>query len=767
MEKYSKLSSNIEDIQVKNMNNFDFIRQRSTPSYINNSPKPYSFLEKTNSLFGTKYEEGKNFEIKDLGNIMMKDNNLMQKENINLYSNQSGLNNISNNSILNNNITSLKYNTNMTINRIETKINSIENNINQISKGNSRSTFYDYDFKRSSEDKIITKTETENTTQNQNMPKFNSNIDYSISMNKNISTNEKVMDENNKKLNNKGYYFNYKSDESFNRLNEGNLKPLPSNIKMNSLFNDNFKYKTDYEYNNKEMLNMNKIENKEKEINYLNKTEIDFSKTNDIFNKNIELLNMNRINNSNNFKFNEKNNNYYEGYTNEIEKRNELINKNIYNSINKNVENNNINYEQINNSNDSRFNLSSKASQIDNNNITKERKLHIDYNIDNLQRSKSQKYLINNYDIQESNIKQNDINNNNDTKINNINNINNNSLYNTEEKNRIKSYFQLKNNEENIISKNNINLLNNNTPSNKNDQSLSLMADETNKENEILAKANKNIKNLKNYNNINYSASKNFYSSNNFDINNFINSNYRSNTNGNNLTQNDAIDTSNEMTKKNISNNYYSLTQNRSYRNKGNFDFDLPNHIHSFDNSNIFMNNNKKQITSIEDSKSNNENQDNFFSSSQMNIQRSNTIDNGNNDNNRIFNHRCNSCRHKCNLRAIHSSNNLAVKNNFIENEKENNDINLENKNMQNGQNSRINGLIQNFMKKNNNYNKMKTNIFNKNYNTNIGCNGNICEKCSKSKIINMTNNFWKFNNMRICPKCQKLLSNGNFINMK
>ena len=230
MEKYSKLSSNIEDIQVKNMNNFDFIRQRSTPSYINNSPKPYSFLEKTNSLFGTKYEEGKNFEIKDLGNIMMKDNNLMQKENINLYSNQSGLNNISNNSILNNNITSLKYNTNMTINRIETKINSIENNINQISKGNSRSTFYDYDFKRSSEDKIITKTETENTTQNQNMPKFNSNIDYSISMNKNISTNEKVMDENNKKLNNKGYYFNYKSDESFNRLNEGNLKPLPSTV---------------------------------------------------------------------------------------------------------------------------------------------------------------------------------------------------------------------------------------------------------------------------------------------------------------------------------------------------------------------------------------------------------------------------------------------------------------------------------------------------------------------------------------------------------
>ena len=92
--------------------------------------------------------------------------------------------------------------------------------------------------------------------------------------------------------------------------------------------------------------------------------------------------------------------------------------------------------------------------------------------------------------------------------------------------------------------------MNNNTPSNKNDQSLSLMADETNKENEILAKANKNIKNLKNYNNINYSASKNFYSSNNFDINNFINSNYRSNTNGNNLTQNDAIDTSNEMTKK-------------------------------------------------------------------------------------------------------------------------------------------------------------------------------------------------------------------------
>ena len=56
MEKYSKLSSNIEDIQVKNMNNFDFIRQRSTPSYINNSPKPYSFLEIAARCDGEKYE---------------------------------------------------------------------------------------------------------------------------------------------------------------------------------------------------------------------------------------------------------------------------------------------------------------------------------------------------------------------------------------------------------------------------------------------------------------------------------------------------------------------------------------------------------------------------------------------------------------------------------------------------------------------------------------------------------------------------------------
>ena len=261
---YAKLSTNYEDdIKIKSNNDFEFIRQKNFYDENNIKTKSYSILEKTNNLF---VKNGYEYNIEN-----------EQKENINYYSNKNDNININSNKQIESNIE-----------RIQNKIDMFQNTINQINNKNNQ-TYLDYE---------------NNLVKNEfNLDKKQINIDNSQLPVKN----------------NKGYYFNYKSDESFNKLNEQNTKSTPIDIKLNSIFNNN--------YINS---NNNNYEYKENSIRF-------------------------------DLKNNEENNNYYKGYMNEVEKRNELINKNTFESINKNVNNDyKNNFNEININNNSMNDFSSK-----------------------------------------------------------------------------------------------------------------------------------------------------------------------------------------------------------------------------------------------------------------------------------------------------------------------------------------------------------------------------------------------------------------------
>ena len=270
--KYTKLpSNNDEDIRSKAID-FEFIRQRNIFKENIDQQKPFSILQKTNNIFALKNEEIKNLDSK------IYNNTLEQKENINFYSNQSK--NSDNNNLDSN------------INRIQNKINDLENNINLINNTINKDTQMKFNFERKLEtDKIITnyKPIIKNENNNNFIPNNNS-------FNKNIS-------------NIKGYYFNYKSDDSFNKLNEKNTQPFPIDIKSNLIYNT----KTTTSF----------INSTQNENEY---------RTNSI------MFNMKKIERNND-------NNYYKGYMNEIEKRNDLINKDTFESINKNI---NIDYNYSN-----------------------------------------------------------------------------------------------------------------------------------------------------------------------------------------------------------------------------------------------------------------------------------------------------------------------------------------------------------------------------------------------------------------------------------
>ena len=512
-----------EDIKMKPINDFEFIRKRNF--YKENTDikniiqkKPFSILEKTNNIFGNKLYTSP----------------IEQKENINIYSNQNNINaNINDN--FNDNI-------NTTIKRIQNRTDKHENDIKQIYKNNNQINLKD---KQNFEEKIIT---------NNNININNDNNKYNIN---NIAKN-------------KDYYFNYRNDESFNKLNEQNTKSFPVNVKLHSLYNTSNDYITS-------------------------------------------------INNKN-FEFNELHNFNYKGYLNpnfnEMGKRNELnyINKNTFESIDIN------NNKEYNSFNDLRNDHSSRALSVKNN-IIKRKQLNLDYDKDennnNLQTYKPDNNLI-------------DYNYNNKT--------NNNSLYNTEKRDNIKSYFQLKQNKEYEDCIYNYNNYNNITSLNKSNETLSSLADESKTE-----KDNKNvIKNLKNYHS--FSTPKNLH------INHKINN---SENKKDEMTQ--TIPTNDDELYNNINNinNINAFTPNRAYRNKFTTLVDTPSQ--TFDNNvelkrfNTFMENSNKINEEI-----NKEN----IETNNINKMFNTVSNNGNNfsqHNKHIF--KCNSFRHKKNKNMINTFN--------------------------------------------------------------------------------------------------------------
>ena len=345
-----KLSGNyqydVDDISTKSNNNFEFIRERklyNDYSGINNmQSKPYNIMDKTYNLFGTNLNDKIYSSLQE------------QKENIDLFSNQNDIKINDNNNIKSN------------MNIIQ---NTIKNDVNQITKDKFDYLNYDSNF------------ETNRINNNSN----------SIDLSKNKKT-----------ISNKGFYFNYKSDESFNKLNEQNIKTYPIDIKYNSIykkeltnFSDNFDYRK----------NIYMSEINQKENNEINE---------DIFNYN------------NNAK--------------------ELINKNSFKSLNINyITNSKDDFNEFNTKDFSNINnnIRFKSMSVNKNmNAINQKKLNLDYNEDNIDIKPNKISNINNM--------------NNINKINITQKFNNDSFY--DPKNNIKSYFQLTQEE---TAYNNISLNNN------------------------------------------------------------------------------------------------------------------------------------------------------------------------------------------------------------------------------------------------------------------------------------------------------------------
>lgn len=532
--------NNINDINIKSKNNFEFIREKKLYndfSSINNiQSKPYSIMDKTNNLLGNNLNDKKYTSTQE------------QKENIDLFSNQNNLkvNDTSN------------MRPNMNIIQKE-----IKDNVNQINKDKFEYLNYESNFEKN---RII-----------------------------NNNNNNIYLSNNKKSISNKGFYFNYKNDESFNRLNEKNIKAYPLDIKFNSLykkeatdFNDNFNYRNNFYLNE-----LNKKE-KNKEINE------------DIFN----------------YKENTK----------------ELVNKNSFKSLNINYitnskddfsEYNTKDFNNININNNLRFKSMSVNKNI---NTINPKKLNLDYNEDNID------------------IKPNKINN-----INNLNKINitNDTFYNTEKMHNIKSYFQLNQKETkfNDISLNNTEKID----YQDNNDNIS------------------NLKSLRKYNS--FSVPKNLYINHkkeeNYNITNIPNI-----TIGNNNTRDEMTQT-NQIIE---DNKFYSLTQNRNYRNNSNLD--ISNNINTFNTFSTFTN---KNLIEINDNDNYNENKQDEYNKK---------IFNTSFNNNRLQQSKC---IHKCNSYR---------NNNF------------------------------------NNYNFGTFNKSNKNNEFND--NRNICKKCLRAKmnLVNLNNNF-------------------------
>ena len=539
MEKdYAKLSSNYEeDIKTSSINNFGFVRERNfykENNDINNiiQQKPYSILEKTNNIFTSK----------------LYSSSVAQKENINFYSNQNDINDKINNNFDNN--------INSTIKRIQNKIDKYENDIKEIYKNNNKINIKNEQI--TLEEKIITNNNINNININNGNDKYNFN-------------------NFNNSAQNKGYYFNYRNDESFKKLNEQNTKSFPIDIKLNNKYN----------------FSTNNINNIITSINNKNK----------------------------NFEYNEFNNTNYKGYLthnfNDVEKKNELSfsNKNTFDSIkinnmndNKEKEYNNFNLSTIKND----VNIRNRSLSV-NNNLLKQKQLNLDYNEDN----------NNNSDKNDINIQTNKNDNilidyNYNNKTNNI------ALYNTEKRDNIKSYFQLKSNKEYKDTIYNYNNVNNILSLNKSDETLSSLVDETNKE-----KDNKNIiKNLKHYHS--FSIPKNLH------INNKIN-----------VTENkkDEMTQTIPTNDDELYNSINTFTPSRTYRNKFSSLVDTPSQTYE---NNIEL---KHFNTFFENSKNNNENNESNEENSEMNnIKIFNTLSNNNicRQHNKCI-HRCNSFRNKKN----------------------------------------------------------------------------------------------------------------------
>ena len=667
----------------------------------------------------------------------------MQKENIN--SNQFTFNNINYNDIYQ-----------------KKNILNNENDVNINEYKGQRNTFFDYNqnlekqmeetfqiSKKKTEKKILAnpKNESNSIYIEQIKQKNFAQKEYTInSFNEGNKEQEKMLKDStpNKKTDNKmvkkdgDYYFNYLTQDSFNKINSADI---------NQISNESLpKY---YNYNGPEYVNninnLNKFESK-MNITCEDKTKCIFhtnikkshgrreleegqypytterfdkkSKTQSFFGyqgKTVQKNDNDKIQNSNEI---ENRSNYYIEYLKKIQDRNDMINKNNYENINKSINDlyNSKNVGKNYNKND----IYKKSFSVDQK-IVKQHKRRNSFNSKTNQKKNCNK--INNFVGDSLNKK---------VKNKSINKIN------------INSYFQIKER----ANKNNY--YNSYVSRNSNDQSLSSFTEET-KDNDF----NK-IDNFKNPNKgvKNYPVSmtpNGYYRNEKYNINNYNNLNSLTNANEENKS-NDYISNTRDDIMKNIGKNYRTMSQKKYYRNKNflerpiyedNFQDKIRTMRELSSNSNINnTNDNPKFFHSFRENHSinltkriNNHSEYPKYSQYNNNYNSKNMMMNENNlgfstisnmnypEKNKVNYYRC-----KCNLRKGKSYNNIIESNNV----KEKNNLKLNENNVNNN-------ILMNILSKNNNINgQMK----------------NICYDCLKKRIYEGNN----FNNFRLCDSCQKLL---------
>ena len=958
--KFAKIITNFDDIEIKKFdyykpapeNHNDNDINKSIPNkidvkYNNPSTQKPSILSRTNELFNINYgyptlkknEESKNIEISNYKNL----NENPNKENIGVNANKYYLNNYKSN------IKEILYQNKNIINSINSIINNDMNdnsNKNENNKENAidnyinkkeRKTYFNYNEefqnKMGGKDNYLEKIEKFNqdknieigekkmdkikNIQNENINNPNNIIqtftlgkqDINENLNKTGSFNIDTIikkEENkidisnnlNKLPNNKEFYFNYKNNDSFNKINEKEIPPVQNIYKEDSKISNISDSKTDISSTNYNNINMNMNNkndyilksNNEKGLKYNN-----YITSNDIRKKTNDYIYNNKFNTldvANKFE-NERENHIKMRIENEEknlqkleEEKNQLIkeenerrqiiynesknNNNIYNNYeDKQKLNNIITQQDIKNDFNEVLNQYKKIeSQLNS--------LKNDKNIDIYQKYNNNYSTINsnnNYkdyikDIQNRNeiINNNNLDNINNyfNKVNNFekiniterstpkkkslslgnkqieindymhnynstykNNINmgNNNLYNknnylenddsyakkklceSEKRYNVRSYFQIKDKENNLDINNNA-YFNNYINKNNNFEKISSYFNDTNKENKDYNIISNNSKKF------HVSLTPNgYYRSRKDDDDTFFTNTYKrrnpidnidnliyNNNDYNNNSKNNFKDEIVKTLSTNNYNNYNTMTQTRFYRNRvfpepnyennklKDLNLNLEYNNNNYENNN--MANNFKKQNSVRDMSHLNFDLDKNYlnNSNNYNTYNSNSINNNilNNTYNSLsintrnnlyqnnkYSDRPHSCRCKCSLRKGKSYNDISKL--FETNEtNENSYVNSLVKDYRTNMNmgKKIDyGFSSNVINRNN-YNNMVYNTFNKNNSLNYPNTNhrNICEKCARKHFYNFENNanysntFRNSNTLRICPTCKKVCSGGNII---
>ena len=265
--------------------------------------------------------------------------------------------------------------------------------------------------------------------------------------------------------------------------------------------------------------------------------------------------------------------------------------------------------------------------------------------------------------------------------------------------------------------------------------------------------------------------------SNNFINNNGLNNNFNNINNGNNFPNMNMSNLNNNNNKNNFNNINNPQNNMNNCMNMMNSNFNINNNMNSMNNMNIMNNNIKNQMNHNNNLNSMNNNFNNNINGMNNNV----NCMNSNFNNNNLMNNHMNSMNNLPNSFNNNINNNMSNNNNMNNNFNNNMNNNFNNS-MNNNMNNNINNSMNNNMNNhiNNNFNNNKNNniirSLNNNMNNNINnsinnnLNYNMHNSMNNNMNFNINNNLnnnmnnFKNNNMN-CMNQQNLNNNMNMIN--